>query len=104
LAEWVFFRGKRRERVAIRPVFVTNSADAAIVHARRGQGVAMALSYQVFDLVRAGELDIVLAKYEPPALPITIAYPATRHPSAAVRAFIDMAVSTRSWKFVDVSG
>jgi DNA-binding transcriptional LysR family regulator len=62
----------------------------------------MVLSYQVFDLVRAGELDIVLSKYEPPALPITIAYAATRHPSAAVRAFIDMAVSSRSWKFVDV--
>lgn len=102
LPEWRFFRAKRRERVAIRPAFVTNSADAAIVHARSGGGIAMVLSYQVSDLVRAGELVILLAKYEPRVLPINIAYAATREPSANVRTFIDMAVSSRSWKFVDL--
>lgn len=102
LPEWHFYREKRRERIAIRPAFVTNSADAAIVHAWKGQGVAMVLSYQVRDLVRAGELQIVLSKFEPPALPIYIAYPAAREPSVNVRTFIDMAVASRSWRFIDV--
>jgi DNA-binding transcriptional LysR family regulator len=102
LPEWQFFKGKRRERIAIRPAFVTNAIDAAVVHARRGQGIAMVLSYQVAHLVRAGELDVLLSKYEPPTYPINLAYMATREPSASVRAFIDMTVSTRSWTFVDL--
>lgn len=102
LPEWRFFKGQRRERIAIRPVFVTNAVDPAIVHARRGRGIAMVLSYQVADFVRAGELDVLLQKYEPPAYPINLVYTATREPSANVRAFIDMAISSRSWTFVDL--
>lgn len=102
LPEWRFSKGRRRERISIRPVFVTNAVDAAVVHARRGRGIAMVLSYQVADLVRAGELDVLLPKYEPPPYPINLAYTATREPSANVRAFIDMAVSSRSWTFVDL--
>jgi DNA-binding transcriptional LysR family regulator len=81
-------------------VFVTNSADAAIVHTRRGMGIAMVLSYQVADLLESGELEIVLSKYAPPPSPIYIAYPSTREPSANVRAFIDLVVAKRSWDFV----
>ena len=102
LPEWRFFHGKRRERIPLRPAFVTNSADAAIVHAQRGEGLAMVFSYQVRDLVRAGELSIVLAKYEPPPVPIYFAYPAAREPSANVRAFIELALSTRSWDFLEL--
>ncbi len=102
LPEWRFFKRGRRERIAIRPAFVTNATDPAIVHAQRGRGIAMVLSYQVADLVRAGELEVVLSKYEPPAYPINLAYTAAREPSANVRAFIDMAVSSRSWTFVDL--
>jgi DNA-binding transcriptional LysR family regulator len=100
--EWHFFHDNRRERIPIRPTFVTNSADAGIMHAQRGHGLAVVFSYQVRDLVRAGELKIVLANFEPRPVPIYIVYPATRQPSANVRAFIDMAVATRQWSFVEV--
>jgi DNA-binding transcriptional LysR family regulator len=100
--EWRFFRDKRRERVPIRPVLVTNSADAAITHAQRGLGVALVFSYQIRDLVHAGELAVVLPKYEPPVIPISVAYPGAREASANVRAFIELTLATRSWKFVDV--
>ena len=87
--------------MSIRPVFVTNSADAAIEHARRGAGVAMLLSYQVVDDLRAGRLSVVLARFEPPPLPIQIVYPATRLPAASLRAFVDLAVKTRRWTFTE---
>ena len=90
------------ERVAFRPAFVTNSADAAIGHAERGGGIAMALSYQVVDAVRRGALRVVLAKFEPPTLPIQLVYPASRLVSASLRAFIELAVETRKWSFVDL--
>jgi DNA-binding transcriptional LysR family regulator len=100
LPEWRFYRKEGRQHLPIHPVFVTNSADAAIVHTRRGMGIAMVLSYQVADLLESGELEIVLSKYGPPPSPIYIAYPSTREPSANVRAFIDLVVAKRSWDFV----
>jgi DNA-binding transcriptional LysR family regulator len=41
----------------------------------------------------AGALQIVLADYEEPALPIHVMHPEGRHAPARVRAFVDMAVS-----------
>ena len=95
LHEWVF--GDRR--IAVAPRLVTNSADAAIELAVRGGGVAMVLAYQVRDALAAGTLVAVLARHEPPPVPIQLVYPETRLPSASLRAFIDLAVSTRDWKF-----
>jgi DNA-binding transcriptional LysR family regulator len=54
LPEWRFEGKQGRRRVVFRPAFVTNSADAAIVHAQRGRGLAMVLSYQVADRVPCG--------------------------------------------------
>ncbi|HRG97045.1 MAG TPA: LysR family transcriptional regulator [Polyangiaceae bacterium] len=99
--EWRFERGGREARVTFAPTFVTNSADAAIGHAELGGGVAMALAYQVVDAVRAGRLRVVLADFEPPALPIHVLYPTTRLLSAKVRAFIELA-STQDWRFTDL--
>lgn len=99
--EWRFMEGAKEIRITLAPKFITNSADAAIGHAERDGGVTMALGYQVRERVRAGALQIILSKYEPPALPIQLVYPGTRHPSAAVRAFIDSAAKTRRWSFVD---
>lgn len=101
-AEWRFRGRGRAGRVPIAPRLSTNSAEAAIGHAERGGGLAMVLAYQVRELVHAGRLEIVLAPYEPPPLPIQLVYPGSRLPPAAVRAFLDLAIATRSWNFVDL--
>ena len=98
--EWRFPTETGEHRITFLPVFVTNSADAAIGHAERGGGVTLALAYQVADAVRAGRLHIVLPGFEPPPLPIQLVYPAARLMSASLRAFIDLTVRTRSWDFV----
>jgi DNA-binding transcriptional LysR family regulator len=100
--EWRFHRRGREVRVPIAPRLVTNSAEAAVGHAERGVGLAMALAYQVKDLVKAGRLEVVLARYEPPPLPIQLVYPGARLPSASLRAFIELAAATRRWRFVDL--
>jgi DNA-binding transcriptional LysR family regulator len=84
--------------VSFRPTLVTNSAEAAIGHAERGGGIALALSYQVVDAVRRGDLRVVLPAYEAPPLPIQLVYPASRLVSATLRAFIELAVEA-SWDF-----
>jgi DNA-binding transcriptional LysR family regulator len=97
---WRFVRDGKEEQVPVTPRLVTNSAEAALAHAQRGGGLALLLGYQVKDLVKAGKLEIVLSRQEPPALPIQIVYPSTRLPSANLRAFIDLTLQTRDWNFV----
>jgi DNA-binding transcriptional LysR family regulator len=70
-------------------LFVTTN-DAAIEAAVRGFGIARLLSYQVARLVEAGELKLILEKYEPQPLPIHIVHSEGRHTSAKVRTFVDM--------------
>jgi len=60
------------------------------------------LAYQAKELLKAKQLEIVLAKFEPPPLPIQLVYSGTRLLSANVRAFIDLAIATRDWNFVDL--
>jgi len=97
-AEWRLGRD-RETRVALSPRFVTNSVDAALGHAELGQGVTLALAYQVEAAVRAGRLAVVLAKYEPPPLPIQLVSVSRRLASANVRAFSDLVASTCQWIF-----
>jgi DNA-binding transcriptional LysR family regulator len=100
--QWRFAEGGQEVRVALSPSFVTNSADAAIGHAILGGGLTMALSYQVRDAVRAGQLKVLLADFERPPLPIHVVYPTTRLLSAKVRAFIDLVTTTCDWRFLDL--
>jgi DNA-binding transcriptional LysR family regulator len=100
--DWRFHRGDKVETVTVVPHYTTNSADAAIWHATQNGGIAMVLAYQVIDLIKAGQLEIVLADFEPPILPIQLVYPTARLLSAKVRAFIDLAVETCDWHFADL--
>ena len=81
---------RSRGRVPIKPSFITNSADAAIRHAEHGGGLTMVLAYQVRDAVKAGRLQVVLSKFEPPPLPIQLVSPASRLPSASLKAFVEL--------------
>ena len=98
--EWRFQQAGKETRVAFRPRYVTNSADAAIAHAELGGGLTMLLAYQVIDAVRAGRLGVVLDEFEPAALPIHLVYPTTRLLSAKVRAFVELVAKTCDWRFV----
>ena len=57
------------------------------------------LAYQAAASLKAGRLQIVLAKFEQPALPIHIVYPTSRLLSAKVRTFIDLVTETADWHF-----
>ena len=100
--EWRFSRNGRDHRIAVRPRYVTNSADAALGHAELGGGLTMALSYQVAAAVRAKRLRILLADFEPTPLPIQIVYPTTRLLSAKVRSFVELITATCKWSFVEL--
>jgi len=97
--DWRFVEDGREVRVACAPRFTTNSADAAIQHAAQGGGLTRVLAYQAAEAIKAGRLQIVLEKFEPPPLPIHIVYPTSRLLSAKVRTFIDLVIETSDWHF-----
>ncbi len=97
--DWRFVEDGREVRVTCTPRFVTNSADAAIQYAEQDGGLTRVLAYQAADAIKAGRLKIVLAKFEPPALPIHLVYPTSRLLSAKVRTFIDLVIELSDWHF-----
>ena len=97
--DWRFVEDGREIRVACTPRFTTNSADAAIQYAEQGGGLTRVLAYQAAAAIKAGRLKVVLAKFEPPPLPIHIVYPTSRLLSAKVRTFIDLVTDISDWHF-----
>jgi DNA-binding transcriptional LysR family regulator len=97
--DWRFVAEGREVRVACTPRLTTNSADAAIQYAAQGGGLTRVLAYQAAEAIKAGRLRIVLAKFEPPPLPIHIVYPTSRLLSAKVRSFIDLVTEVSDWRF-----
>lgn len=103
--EWHFVRQGAREtelRHRFVPSFATNSADAAIARVQSGGGLAMLFSYQAAEALRAGKLEVVLERFEPPPLPIHLVYPTARQVSAKVKAFASLVKATCDWRFVDL--
>jgi DNA-binding transcriptional LysR family regulator len=97
--DWRFVENGREIRAVSAPRLTTNSADAAIQYAEQDGGLTRVLAYQAADAIKAGRLRIVLAHFEPPALPIHLVYPTSRLLSAKVRAFIDLTVEISDWHF-----
>jgi DNA-binding transcriptional LysR family regulator len=93
LKEWQFGGARSRsvQNVPLRSRLTVNTADAAIAAAVAGTGLTRVLSYQIGPHVEAGSLEIVLEKYEPAAIPVSVAFPAGRRSAAKVREFVAFA-------------
>ncbi len=81
-----------REVTQPRVRLISNAVEVGIDAALRSHGLARALSYQVEEAVRAGDLRVVLAAFEPPPIPVHVVSVAGRKAPAKVRAFVDFAV------------
>ena len=89
---WPFFDAGEPLSVRPEPRLVVTANQAAITAACLGLGFTRVLSYQVANKVAAGELEIVLADFELPPLPIHVVYQGGRNAPARVRSFVDFAV------------
>lgn len=93
-AEWSFASGNQAIRVRLSPRILVNTNDGALEAARRGFGLTRLLSYQVASELAAGTLTAVLTEFEDTSLPVHVIHRETRHGSAKVRSFVDLAVQT----------
>lgn len=77
--------------VPFTPRLTVNSVRAAIASAVRGRGLTRLYSYHVAEVVKNGELKVVLADAEHPALPVHLLTQRGRISVPKVRAFLDFA-------------
>jgi DNA-binding transcriptional LysR family regulator len=86
---WSFGEGSSALEVPVTARLVCNHAAAMVEACVAGLGFGRVLSYQAMPDVLAGRLRIVLAKFEPAPLPVTVLYPPNRAPSVRVRALVE---------------
>jgi DNA-binding transcriptional LysR family regulator len=89
---WKLGTGRTAQNVQIPSRLVVNSAEAAVIAATAGAGVAWVMSYMVDDLVKAGALVRLLEGSEPASLPVSLIYPSQRQVPLKLRAFLDFSV------------
>jgi DNA-binding transcriptional LysR family regulator len=85
---WSF---RDRETVRVHSRLSTSTAEAAIDATAAGIGLTCTFSYQIADAVKAGRLAIVLKKFEPAPLPVSLLYVQESRITAKLRAFLDFA-------------
>ena len=85
---WTF---RDNQTVRVHSRLSTSTAEAAIDATLSGIGLTCTLSYQIAAAVKAGRLAVVLKKFEPPPLPVSLVYVHESRITAKLRAFVDFA-------------
>jgi DNA-binding transcriptional LysR family regulator len=91
-ANWTFPTKGTVQTIKVPSRLVVNTAEAALVAATGGAGIARVFSYQMVDLPKARELVKVLEAYEPPPVPVHLIHPGQRHVPLKLRAFLDYSI------------
>ena len=89
---WRFKIPNRSHRVRINPRIQVNNGDAMARMAEAGTGITQLPSFLVYEGLRDGKLEPILAGFEPPPLGLYAVYPQSRNLSVKVRVFIDFLV------------
>jgi DNA-binding transcriptional LysR family regulator len=89
---WRFKRDQTEYVVPVRSRLVVSNLEAACDAARSGIGIAVAMSYQVAEAIKSGELTPLLQDFQPPSQPINFVYSPNRFMPAKLRAFLDFAL------------
>jgi DNA-binding transcriptional LysR family regulator len=79
----------RREVVSLNPRLLVTDIDVLEIALKADLGIAVMPAFMCEKAVRAGRLERVLPNWSPPAAPLHIVYPSSRHISPTVRSFID---------------
>lgn len=106
LESWTFAPGEKSNapRIAhFSPRMTVNSVRAARESAIAGLGITRLYSYHVAEAVKAGSLEIVLADFEYPSLPVHLLTPPGRAAMPKVRAFLDFAVPRLRSQFMQLA-
>lgn len=98
--EWVFREKDRTTRIAVKSRLSVSSANAAVAAATAGLGISRLLCYQVAPALAEQRLRLVLRRFEPEPLPVSLVYPSGRLVPEKLRAFIDFTVPRMKQKLI----
>ncbi|WP_235914392.1 LysR family transcriptional regulator [Rugamonas rivuli] len=91
--QWHFTRGEERQTVRVQAAFTANNGVVLQQAAQRGLGIVYNTTFLAWRALLEGTLVPVLADWELPLNHLSALYPASRQPSAKVRALIDFLVA-----------
>jgi LysR family transcriptional regulator for bpeEF and oprC len=96
--EWTFPPPYTPRRLKLHFAMLFNSAEAPVIAATAGLGIAHTGDLIIAEYVARGELKLVLEDYIVAGPPISLIYPSSGHQSAKVRVFSDFAADLmRKW-------
>jgi DNA-binding transcriptional LysR family regulator len=87
--EWTFRAGRKVERLIVRSRVAVNTAEAVADAANAGIGITRLLCYQVSDAVLDGVLKLLLCKFEPAPLPVSLVSPDAKLVQQKLKAFLE---------------
>jgi DNA-binding transcriptional LysR family regulator len=88
---WQFEKGGQSVQVDVTGPITLDDASLSRIAVLEGVGVGYVMESDVRADLDAGRLEAVLEDWTPPLTPLSLYYPGRRHPSAAFKAFIDLA-------------
>ncbi len=98
--EWIFRERGQTTRIAVKSRLSVSSARAAVEAAIAGLGVSRLLCYQAAPALADGLLRLVLRRFEPEPLPVSLVYPSGRLMPLKLRAFADFVVPRLKQKLI----
>jgi DNA-binding transcriptional LysR family regulator len=91
LYRWQFERDGEPVRIDVEGPITLDEASLARMAALEGVGIGFFMESDVREDIAAGRLVRVLEDWTPPLAPLSLYYPSRKNPSAAFRAFVDLA-------------
>lgn len=88
---WQFEKDGRPLQIDVAGPITLDEASLSRTAVLEGVGIGYFMELDVRDDLAAGRLEAVLEDWTPPLAPLSLYYPGRRHPSAAFKAFIDLA-------------
>lgn len=90
--DWKFLSGNKSVTVRVAGGIQSNNGQFLTSFLHAGMGIGFLPDFTVGDDIRAGRLKPILENYQTEAHDLYLVYPANRHQSPKLRAFMDMAV------------
>ena len=91
LHRWQFEKDGQPLRIDVAGPITLDEASLSRVAVLEGIGIGYVMESDVRDDLDTGRLEAVLEDWTPPLPPLSLYYPGRRHPSAAFKAFVELA-------------
>lgn len=88
---WQFEKDGQSLQIDVPGPITLDEASLSRRAALEAVGIGYTMESEVRDDIDAGRLEAVLEDWTPPLAPLSLYYPGRRHPSAAFKAFVDLA-------------